>query len=52
VAEGFPPGLALDDAAGAVFAGTELREIVSSTPDARGYRVGLEGESPLEARAL
>src|SRR5690348_3834086 len=31
VREGFPGGLALDDAAGAHFVGTDLREIVAST---------------------
>jgi len=50
--EGFPAGIALDDGAGAHFVGTELREVVSSSPDARGYRVGPDGESPLEARLL
>jgi len=52
VAEGFPAGIALDDAAGAHYVGTELREVVSSTSDARGYRVGPDGEAPLETRAL
>jgi dipeptidase E len=52
IADGFPPGLALDDNAGAVFAGTELTEVVSATADARGYRVGPDGETPLEARVL
>ena len=52
VADGFPPGLALDDAAGAVFAGRELREIVAASPGATGYRVEPCGEEPLEARIL
>jgi dipeptidase E len=52
VREGFPPGIALDDAAGAHYVGTELREVVTSQPDARGYRVGPDGEQPLEARLL
>ena len=52
VADGFPPGLALDDAAGAVYEGTELREIVSASPGATGYRVDRDGEAPLEARIL
>jgi dipeptidase E len=52
VADGFPPGLALDDGAAARFAGTELVEVVSSAPGARGYRVGPDGESSLEARPL
>jgi len=52
VADGFPPGLALDDAAAARFVGTELREVVATTPDARGYRVGPGGEEPLGTRQL
>jgi len=52
VADGFPSGLALDDGAGAVFAGMDLREIVSASPCATGYRVGRDGEKPLEARIL
>jgi dipeptidase E len=52
VGEGFPAGIALDDAAGAHYVGTELREVVSSTSDAAGYRVGPDGEAPLETRAL
>jgi dipeptidase E len=52
VRDGFPPGLALDDAAGARYVGTELREIVTSQSGAGGYRVGLEGETPLDARLL
>ena len=52
VAEGFPPGLALDDAACALYDGKELREIVSASPGATGYRVDRDGETPLEARLL
>jgi peptidase E len=52
VREGFPPGTALDDAAGAYFVGTELQEVVSSRPGAGGYRVGPEGEEALETRVL
>jgi dipeptidase E len=52
VREGFPPGIALDDRAAAVYAGTELREIVASAPGARAYRVGPDGEEPLDARLL
>ena len=50
--EGFPPGLALDDSAAAHFVGTELREVVASRPEARGYRVEPVGEEPLETRLL
>jgi dipeptidase E len=52
VADGFPPGLALDDAAAARFDGTELVEVVVTDPGAKGYRVGPDGEQPLEARLL
>ncbi len=40
MADGFPPGIALDDAAGAHYVGTELHEVVSSQAGAGGYRVG------------
>ena len=52
VAEGFPPGLALDDAAAAHFDGTELVEVVATVEGARGYRVGPGGEEPLDTRLL
>jgi dipeptidase E len=52
VANGFPAGVALDDAAAARYAGRELVEVVVSTSDARGFRVGPDGEVPLPARAL
>jgi hypothetical protein len=52
VGDGFPAGLALDDGAAAHYVGTELREIVASSPAARGYHVGPDGEVPLPARAL
>ncbi len=52
VRDGFPRGLALDDAAGAHYVGTELREIVASHPDAGGYDVGPDGERPLGATLL
>jgi dipeptidase E len=52
VADGFPPGLALDDAAAARFDGTELVEVVATADGARGYRVGSDGEVPLETRVL
>ena len=35
VADGFPPGLALDNAAAARFDGTELAEVVAGAPGAR-----------------
>jgi dipeptidase E len=52
VANGFPAGIALDDAAAAVYAGTELREIVTTSPSARGYHVGPDGEVTLPSRPL
>jgi len=52
VEDGFPAGIALDDGAAARFDGTELAEVVASTPGAGGYRVAADGEIPLETRAL
>ena len=53
VADGvLPAGLAADDDAAILFEGTEFREVVSQREGARGYRVGIGGEEPLEARAL
>jgi peptidase E len=52
VREGFPAGIALDDAAGAHYAGAELHEVVSSVPGSGGYLVAADGEHPLEARVL
>lgn len=51
-ADGFPPGLALDDAAAARFDGGEPVEIVSAAPAAGGYRVGPDGEKRLGVRPL
>ena len=58
IAEGvLPPGYAADDGAGLVFHGTELAEVVTSRPRARGYRVergpaGEAVETELPARYL
>jgi len=52
VAEGFPPGIAADDTVALRYEGTELAEVVSARPGARAYRVTLEGEEPIEPRAL
>jgi len=52
IADGSPPGLAADDGAALHFNGTELEEVVSWLPGARGYRVGPDGEIPLDARPL
>jgi peptidase E len=50
--EGFPSGIAADDAAGVHFVGTELHEVLATEPGARAYRVTPGGEEPLEARPL
>jgi dipeptidase E len=52
VADGLQPGIAADDDVGLHFAGTELREVVSSRAGATAYRVTRAGEQPLEARLL
>ena len=52
VRDGFPPGIACDDAAAALYEGTELVEVLAREADARAYRVGREGEEPLGARVL
>lgn len=52
VRDGFPPGIACDDAAAALYEDTELVEVVARAPGARAYRVGPDGEEPLEARFL
>ncbi len=52
VRAGFPPGIACDDGAAAVFRGTDLVEVVADRPGARGYRVSTTGEEPIEARLL
>jgi dipeptidase E len=52
VADGLQPGIAADDDVGLRFAGTELREVVSSRAGATAYRVTRAGEQPLEARLL
>jgi dipeptidase E len=52
VHDGYPAGIALDDAAGAHYVGAELHEIVASLPGSGGYRVALDGETELPARLL
>ena len=52
VRDGFPSGIACDDAAAALYEGTELVEILAREADARAYRVGREGEEPLDARRI
>jgi dipeptidase E len=52
VRDGYPAGIALDDAAGAHYVGTELHEVLTSLPGSGGYRVGADGEVELPARLL
>jgi peptidase E len=52
VREGFPSGIALDDAAGAHYVGTELRAVLASDAAAGGYLVGPDGEQPLDVLRL
>jgi peptidase E len=50
VRDGFPAGVACDDAAAVLFEGAELVEVVAREAGARAYRVGPDGEEPLDAR--
>lgn len=53
VADGtLPPGIACDEAAAALYEGTELAEVVATQPGARAYRVTALGEEPLEPRLV
>jgi peptidase E len=52
VRDGYPGGIALDDAAGAHYVGSELREVLASNATAGGYRVTAAGEEPLAVRRL
>jgi peptidase E len=52
VAEGFPAGMAADDGVALRYDGTELAEVVTVRDGARAYRVGPDGETPLDARLL
>jgi peptidase E len=45
VRDGFPPGIALDDGAGAHYRGTELQSLIVSSPAAAGYLVTADGET-------
>ena len=49
---GFPPGIAIDDAAAVRFDGRELTEVVTSRAGAGAYRVSSSGEERLEARVV
>ncbi|MFY9577841.1 MAG: peptidase E [Gaiellaceae bacterium] len=52
VRAGFPPGIAIDDDAAVRFDGTELAEVVTSREGAGAYRMGVDGEVPLDVRRL
>jgi len=52
VREGFPAGVAADDAAALHYVGTDLREVVSTRAGAAAYRVTAAGEERLEPRLL
>ncbi|HVL32343.1 MAG TPA: peptidase E [Actinomycetota bacterium] len=56
IADGFPPGYAIDDDAAIHFVGTEIAEVVSAREGATAYRVekgpGGAIEIPLTARSL
>jgi len=52
LADGFPPGIAIDDFAAVRFEGTELAEVVSAAEGAGAYRVSADGETPLPVRRL
>ncbi|HEU4971696.1 MAG TPA: peptidase E [Gaiellaceae bacterium] len=49
---GFPSGYAADDGAAFHFATTELREVVCSQPDAKGFRVEPGGETSIAGRPV
>ena len=48
VRDGFPPGIACDDAAAVLYEGTELAEVIAREDDARAYLVRPDGEVPLD----
>jgi peptidase E len=50
--EGFPPGLAADDCVALRFEGTELAEVVTARAGSRAFRVGADGEEPIDPRFL
>jgi dipeptidase E len=52
VAEGFPPGYAVDDDAALHFAGGEVVEAVAAREGAGAYRVGPGSETPVPTRLL
>jgi len=48
VRDGFPPGIACDDAAAVLYEGTELVEVIAREDDARADLVRPDGEVPLD----
>jgi dipeptidase E len=52
VAGGFPEGIAADDDVALHYAGTELREVITSRTGAAAYRVTAGGEERLAARLV
>jgi peptidase E len=52
VRNGFPPGIALDDAAGAHYDGTTLNRVLATTAAATGYLVTRDGERRLDAEIV
>ena len=52
VDEGFPPGVAADDAVGLHFVEAELAEVVTVRDGAQAYRVEPGSETPIPARLL
>jgi dipeptidase E len=48
VAQGFPAGIAADDGVALHYVGTELDAVVACREGATAYRVGPDGETPLE----
>jgi peptidase E len=52
VADGFPAGIAADDGVALRYDGSELAEVVTVRDGAGAYRVGPDGETPLDARLL
>lgn len=52
VRDGFPAGIACDDATAVLYEGTQLAEALTRARGSTAYRVGPEGEEPLAARLL
>ena len=52
VSEGFPPGIACDDGAAAVYRDAELLEVVADRDGAHGYKVSAAGVEAIETRFL